>query len=532
MKQVDGNADVIFRGGTILTMDDVNPRAEALAIRGERILAVGKLEEVNALSGRSTRVVELEGRTLMPGMIDPHMHTTVVSWDDFEDVRAISTPTFDAVVQKMRDAVAAARPGEWVRAQGYDTTIIEGARVPTLAELDAFAPNNPFFMIEASAHAAYVNSKAYEAAGITRDTPDPPAARYVKDANGELNGKVEEAAAYGAFLAQMPPVTDIPRRICRLLDRAASRGVTAVCDMSVGFGGAGDIALMEDVMKTKPPVRVRGFLVSTAMDEWEQLGLKPGHGDDMFRLIGMKAWSDGATQSHTGYQREDYLDRCGCGALNYSSEELFNALQRAHRAGWQCAVHANGDAGIDTTLAAYEAVLEETPRSDHRHRIEHCSVGQPEHFAKMMALGVSPSFLIGHVRWWGRAFQDRILGPARVRYYDACATALEKGLRISLHSDYNVTDIGPLRCVQDAVTRVMHEGGEVMVPEERIPVAAALKAVTIDAAWQCQMEEIAGSLEKGKFADLAILEDDPTAIDPMKIEDIKVSETWLAGTER
>jgi hypothetical protein len=490
------------------------------------------LEEVKALSGGNARMIDLEGRTLMPGMIDPHMHTTVVSWDDYVDVRAMLTPTLDAVVKKLREAVAAAKPGEWVFAQGYDTTIIEGARVPTLAELDALAPDNPLFVVEASAHTAYANTRAFEAAGITRDTPNPPASRFMKDENGELNGTVEEANALPPFLAKAPPVTDTPQRIRRLFDRAASDGVTAVCDMSVGYGGPGDIALMEGVMKDNPPVRVRGFLVSTAMDEWEKMGLKPGHGDDMFRLIGMKAWADGATQSHSGYQREDYLDRCGCGALNYTKEQLIEALHRAHRAGWQCGVHANGDAGIDTTLEAYEAVLRETPRNDHRHRIEHCSVNHPEHFAKMKELGLTPTFLIGHIRWWGRAFQDRILGPERVRYYDACATALEHGVRISLHSDYNVTNIGPLRCVQDAVTRVMHEGGGVFVPEERIPVEAALRAVTIDAAWQCRMDDITGSLEKGKYADLAILEEDPTAVDPMKLEAIKVSETWLAGTQR
>ena len=532
MNQAKETSDIVFHGGPIITMDNLNPRAEAVAIRGERILAVGSLAEVKALSGGKARMVDLAGRTLMPGMIDPHMHTSVVPWDDFLDLRAMSTPTFDDVVKKLHEAVAAAKPGEWILAQGYDVTIIEGARTPTLAELDALAPDNPILIIEASVHIAYTNTLGYKAAGITRDTPNPPAARYMKDENGELNGQLQEVGAYGAVLAQIPPVTDTPQRIRRLFDRAASAGVTAVCDMGVGFAGPGDIAIFEEVMKANPPVRVRGFLVSTAMDEWEKMGLKPGHGDDMFRLIAIKAWADGATQSHSGYQREDYLDRCGCGAMNYTKEEMTEAIRRAHQAGWQVGVHANGDAAIDITLEAYETVVRETPRNDHRHRIEHCSVGHPEQFAKMHKLGVSPSFLIGHVRWWGKAFQDRILGPERVRYYDACATALENGLRISFHSDYNVTDIGPLRCVQDAVTRVMHEGGGVFVPEERIPVEAALRGVAIDAAWQCRMDDITGSLEKGKYADLAILEDDPTAVDPMKIEAIKVSKTWLAGTQR
>ncbi len=150
---------------------------------------------------------------------------------------------------------------------------------------------------------------------------------------------------------------------------------------------------------------------------------------------------------------------------------------------------------------------------------------------RMKDMGLSPSFLIGHVRWWGKAFRDRLLGPERARFYDPCASALAAGLKISLHSDWNVTPIEPLRYVEDAVTRVMNEGGDVFFPEERIPVDAALRAVTIDAAWQCHMEGQIGSLETGKFADFAILEEDPTAPD-VKIGKIKVSETWMDGTKR
>ena len=147
----------------------------------------------------------------------------------------------------------------------------------------------------------------------------------------------------------------------------------------------------------------------------------------------------------------------------------------------------------------------------------------------MKKLGVSPTYLIGHVRWWGKAFRDQILGPDRIQYYDACKTASDMGIPFTFHSDYSVTPLGPLRCVQDAVTRIMHDGGEVFAPNQRITVEEALKGVTTHAAWQLFMDDIAGSLEVGKYADLAILEDDPTKVDPTKIENIKVSETWLGG---
>jgi predicted amidohydrolase YtcJ len=516
-------------------MSQPAPRAEALAIRGERILAVGRMQDVETRRGSGTRIVNLDGRTLLPGLIDPHMHSVYVQFDDWIDVGPIATPNNEAVQAKLREAVRAAKPGDWVRAQLFDPSITQGARAPTLAELDALAPANPFFMLESNGHVAYVNTKALQLAGVTRDTPDPPTARFVRGSNGELTGRIEEAPAFLVFFGRMPmpSAAEMRMRMHRLFDRAAAVGCTTLHDCGIGaLAGTSDLALLNSVMQDKPPVRYRGMLVSTAMDGWEKMGIKPGQGDDRFRLGGIKAWSDGSNQAYTGYQRANYLGRDTRGALNYTPEQLTEAIRRAHRAGWQVGVHANGDAGIDTTLLAFETVLREAPRSDHRHRIEHCSVLHPEQITKMRELGISPSFLIGHVRWWGRAFRDRILGPERARFYDPCASAIKGGLRISLHSDWNTTTIEPLRCVADAATRIMNEGGDVFFADERIPVEAALKAVTIDAAWQCRMDNIVGSLEPGKYADLALLERDPTAVNPTEIAKIKVSETWLGGERR
>jgi predicted amidohydrolase YtcJ len=331
----------------------------------------------------------------------------------------------------------------------------------------------------------------------------------------------------------LPSAAEMRGRVRRLFDRAASVGCTALHDCGIGLlAGTNDLALLQSVMEDDPPIRYRGMLIATHMDDWERMSVHPGRGDDRFRVHGIKAWSDGASQAYTAYQRDNYLGRDTRGALNYTPEQLTEGIRRAHRAGWQVGVHANGDAAIDTTLKAYETVLRETPRVDHRHRIEHCSVMHVEHLAKMRELGLSPSFLIGHIRWWGKAFRDRILGPERTRFYDPCASALRSGLRISLHSDWWVTPLEPLRYVEDAVTRIMHEGGEVFSADERIPVEAALRAVTIDAAWQCRMDDIVGSLEPGKLADLTLLERDPTAVSPTEIRRIKVSETWVSGERR
>jgi predicted amidohydrolase YtcJ len=534
-QSLDGPADIIFRGGPILTMNDRAPRAEALAVRGERIMAVGRLQDVEARRGPATRIVDLGGRTLLPGLIDPHMHFVFVQFDDWIDVSAITTPTYEGVIAKLREGVRTARPGDWVRAQAFDPSITRGAHEPTLAELDALAPDHPFFLLESNGHVAYANSRALRLAEVTRDTPDPPNARFVRGADGEPTGRLEEPPSFLRFLHKMPMPSpgEMRDRVRRLFDRAAAVGCTALHDCGVGLHAAtADLALLGAALQDKPPVRYRGMLVSSEMARWEAAGIKPGHGNDLLRVDGMKAWVDGSNQAYTGYQRSNYLGRDSRGTENYTLAQLTDVVRRAHRAGWQVGVHANGDAAIDTSIAAYETVLRETPRADHRHRIEHCSVLHPEQIARMQALGLSPSFLIGHVRWWGKAFRDRILGAERAQLYDPCASALKAGLRISLHSDWNVTPIDPLRCAEDAVARVMHEGGEVLGPDERIPIEAALRAITIDAAWQCRMDHIVGSLEPGKYADLALLERDPTAVGPTEIASIKVSETWLAGERR
>lgn len=530
-----GPADILFKGGPILTMNGKAPRAEALAIRGNRIVAVGKAEDVQSFGGPKTRVVDLKGRTLMPGLIDPHMHFVFTAFEDWIDVSPITTADFATVWGKLQQGVAKAKEGEWVRAQQFDPSITRGARPVTVQDLDALAPKNPFFMQESNGHIAYANSLAFKAAGITRDTPDPAGARFVRDSNGNLTGRLEEMAAQQAISRVMPAPTaaEMIGRTQNMIARAASVGCTMLHDCGIGImAGATDLALLDAVMgRGDVPVRYRGMLVSTSMDEWDKQGIKPGRGNDLFRVDGIKAWADGSNQARTGYQRENYLGTNDRGALNYSLEHVTEVIRRAHKGGWQVGVHANGDAAIDMTLDAYEAALGQAPASDLRHRIEHCSVLHPEQMARMKRLGLSPSFLIGHVRWWGKAFRDRLLGPERARLYDPCATALAAGLKISFHSDWNVTPIEPLRYVEDAVTRVMNEGGDVFFPEERIPVEAALRGVTIDAAWQCHMDDQIGTLETGKLADLAVLEQDPT--DPQaKISKIKVSETWMDGVQR
>lgn len=525
-----GDADFVLSGGTVLTMDPHRPRVEAVAVRAGRIVAAGEVDEVREVVGRRTEQLDLGGRTMMPGLVDPHMHSALVQLADWVDISPMATPDAEAVRERLRTATPASTG--WVLAQQFDPSITAGDPRLDRDVLDRLIPDHPALVLESNGHIAYANSAALRAAGIDRTSDDPPAGRYQRDAAGELTGRLEEPSAVAAFVKGFPALTTdgLASRIRDLLEHAASTGATLLHDCSIGaMDGAADLDALRRAMGEDSPVRYRGMLVSTAYDMWMQEGMRPGDGDDMFRLHGIKAWSDGSNQAGTGYLREPYLGTHSCGALNHSPEQLAEIIGRAHADGWQIGVHANGDAAIDATIDAYERVLRAHPRDDHRHRLEHCSILHPEQIARMATLGLSPSFLIGHVRWWGAAFRDRLLGTARTARYDPCASALRGGLRISLHSDWNVTPLEPLRCVEDAVTRIMAENGDVLDGDERIPVEAALRAVTIDAAWQCRADDMTGSIEVGKYADLVLLEDDPTRVDPTRISGIPVSQTLVAG---
>lgn len=528
-------ADMILVNANVRTMDRTAPRARAIAIAGGRVLGVGTLREMEALKGPDTRVVDMGGKTVMPGFIDAHMHFSSVILDDFVSASADKVPTIAALSALLRDASAKTPAGSWVRLKWYDPSIMQERRAPTLAELDAAAPDHPVFILESNGHNAYVNSAALKLAGVSNDSKDPPQGRFVRSDDGKLSGRLEEGSAFMPFVVKMPAVAEpeMTQRAMNLAKLAASVGCTMVHDCGIGSAaGAPELARLQNISANSAPVRIRGMLVSTYADLWDKMGLKPGVGNERLRIDGVKAWSDGSNQGLTGYQREPYLGSTSRGALNYTPEQLAAAIRRAHKDGWQVGVHANGDAAIDVTIDAYRKVLAELPRADHRYRIEHCSILHPEQIKAMHELGLSPSFLIGHVRIWGKAFQDRILGPERAKFYDPCKTAMEGGLTISLHSDYDVTPIEPLQMVETAVTRTMSEGGGVLNPAERLTREQAFRAITINPAWQLGEEMNAGTIESGKWADLVVLGEDPFVVDANRISKVPVVETWLGGVRQ
>lgn len=528
------HADQIFLSKTIHTVDAKNTVVQAIAVRQGKIVALGSKQDVLKHRGPNTQVVDLGDRVVLPGFVEPHMHSNFCSLRPWLDVGPFTTNTVAQALEKIQSAAAKAPAKSWIQAKMLDPSIMPGAPL-TRKDLDIASPNVPVFVLESNGHVAYVNSKAIELAGVTPTMPDPPQARFVRGEDGALTGRLEEPNAFQPFITAMPSPS--PEDLVKLLradfDDASAKGCTTLHDAGIGaLFAEGDLALIDAVMAGNPGVRYSGFLVSTHFDKWQKMKLRPGLRSKRFTLSGIKAWADGSNQGLTGFQREPYLGTQNRGALNYTPKEIEAVIRQAHESGWQIGVHANGDAAIDTVLDAFEHVTAAGGARKLRHRIEHCSLLDKGQIARMAKLGVSPSFLIGHVHYWGRAFQDRLVGPERADRLDPCNSALAGGLKISLHSDYNVTPIDPLRCIENAVVRNMREGGGILNPKERITPMQAIRAMTIDAAWQCHLDHQCGSLELGKAADLVVLERDPTRVDPQEISKIGIHSTWLDGERR
>jgi hypothetical protein len=526
--------------GRISTGEASSPSAEAMAISNGTIIGIGTRAEVDGLVGPSTSVVAPDG-VVIPGLIEPHMHiwTSLLNLD-WTDLSHDACPTFDDVVARVRDAAGRAGPGQMVLGKLFDPSLYPGEPVLTRELLDGIAAEQPVLVMNASMHYLYANSAAFAAAGITDTTPDPPGGRFGR-VDGRLDGTVGEAPAMMAMIAPVPKPTpaQIADGIRRILGAAARRGVTSLRDAATGtISGVGELALLHQLnAQERLPVRVStaqfsvmpGKSPAEVAAAWAAAGVTPFSGDDMVRADAWKVVTDGSNQGRSGYFFQPYLGEESGGKANWTPEGLRDALGAGLRDGWQVMVHTNGDAAVEFALAAMEELLPQHGAADLRHRFEHASFTTDDQLARMAAAGISPSFLMNHVYYWGAAFRDSILGPQRAQRLDRLASAYAAGLRPSLHSDYNVTEIHPLLSARTAVQRKLLADDSVLNAHECVSPEQALAAITSHAAWQIHADD-RGSLAVGKRADFAVVSDDPWTSEPDEWPEITVEATYLDGT--
>lgn len=533
----NSKASLIVYGGQIITLDEHHKtKAEAIAVSNDRIIAVGDLDFIiKHFKQDSTQLLNLNGKTLVPGFIDPHLHVVLTAMvANFITISQFTYKTPQSVRDIIEYHVKQAHHGAWVAFQGIDPELLENQIDLSIQELDKLAPHNPIIIMHDSMHMAYLNSAAFEAAKIDKNTPSPKGGEFIKDAKGELTGLIIEEPAITIFLKYVIKITpeQYVQAIIDIFHYANQMGCTSVHDAAIGILDLNlDIAAISAAISQAPILRLSAFIFTKNLEDLKKsLALEIFEFNrKFFRIVGFKAVLDGSTQIGTAAFHDKYSDnRYDTGHLNYDQNEINEMITLANKNNWQYGVHANGDLAIDMALTAFETSNKNNQKKNIRNRIEHCSFCNQDQFTKMAELHVSPTFLIAHVYYWGKICR-KLLGNKRAELLDSCKTAIDHNLTISLHSDYSVSPINPLMSMHIAVNRYMFNSDDQLNKNECISPLEALKSITINAAWQCQTEDIVGSISVGKLADFVILDHNPLTIDKTKIKDIQVLQTWVGG---
>ncbi|WP_409180635.1 amidohydrolase [Amycolatopsis sp. VS8301801F10] len=527
--------DLVVLGGTVLTLDRGGTRASALAARDGRITEIGDDRAIAALAGPGTTVLDLAGRTVVPGFVESHNHPSFFGMALAAPVDAGSPPNdrISDIADRVRQAARDFGPGEWIKGFRYDDTLLADNRHPTRHDLDPAAPRNPVLLTHVTGHFSVANSAALRAVGITAATPDPPGGAIARDERGEPTGLLIETAAFLVNSAMPAQGPDELAHALRLADAEYLRnGVTSVHDTGIGLiGGEQELAAYRMLTRAgKLRTRVHGYLFHTLLPGLAEGTPEPPDPADPhgFTMNGIKIVADGSIQGRTGCLAEGYTcDPGEHGMMLLEPDDLSRRIAALDAAGWQVAVHGNGDAAIDAIIDGY-ARLGAPEGTGRRHRIEHCQTAREDQLDRMAENGIAASFFIKHVYYWGDRHRDVFLGPERARRISPLASARSRGIRFGLHSDTPVTPVPPLEGIWCAVAR-QTSSGQLLGPEQAIDVEAALRGYTIDAAYLAGEEEIKGSLEVGKLADLIVLSEDPTTVDPSRIRDLTVDATVIGG---
>ena len=551
--------EFIIYGGPILTMEKEQPTTEAIYVKNGWIEAIGKTEDLLKMTNHKAEVIDLKGKTLLPGFIDIHTHPLVSAFlYQMTDLSGFTHKTPDEVWAALAKAAAETLKGEWIIGKGLDPILTKGLVAPNIQQLDSLVPDNPVLVISQSLHSFWANSLAFKEVGIDKNTPDPSESSfYEKDGDGNLTGFFAEQQAVEPFNKRMGEVFGVESMMnsaVQVLDEYAENGMTTIAALGLSAPDKNSLLLYEHLCgeKSKPlfnmlewigkmPKRkphVRHF-VFIRHDAAHLLPDSPQNGDDFYKIIGIKHWYDGSPYTGSMYLESPYMDsdltRDGFripaghhGEALVGENEMVDFIKKYQGQGWQIAVHTQGDQAIRETVGAFQKTNEEMPVSDFRHRLEHCLLLPPEELEKMAALNMTPSFHINHLYYYGRALKNDIIGAERAEKILPVKSALDKGLRISLHADQPMYESDPLSLLATSVSRQTVEG-DTLNYAEAISVMEGLKAITIDAAWQLHLEDKIGSIKKGKYADFVVLDKNPLSVPATELRDIKILETIRAG---
>ena len=527
--QADAPADTVLTNGVIYTGDSKKPRVEAVAIRGERIVAVGTSKDIQKWVGANTRVVDLKGKFAMPGFNDSHLHLAGggIAKLAVDVTGARSLAEFQ---QRIRDRLKDYKPAEWVTGGRWDHTLWAEQRFPTRYDLDAVSKDHPMMFSRVDGHVAVANSKALELAGITRDTPNPQGGEIERDAKGEATGMLKEGAAQGLVRRRIPPLSAEQRRrgIEMAFAEAAQFGVTSVQDNS----GWEDFLVYQQLHKEgKLTARVTEWLQFTApVERLEEMRKTGGTTDLWVRTGALKGVVDGALGGRTAALLAPYSDDPKTsGILILEAERLKQLAIERDKAGFQIALHAIGDKANRAALDAFAAARAANGKRDARHRIEHSQIIAREDIPRFAQLGVIASMQPCHQttdsRWAGAR-----LGPERSKGAYAWNWLAKTGARLAFGTDYAVEPINPLRGLFACVTReVDGKPGSSWEPQEKISMDDCIRGYTQGSAYAEFAEKEKGQVVPGQLGDIVVLSADVTKIPPAQILKSEVVMTIVGG---
>ena len=533
----------VYIGGPIFTMNAQNDIVEALAVKGDKILAAGKKADVLAAAGEKPHVVDLKGKTMVPGLIDGHSHFPNGAYRELHMVN-LNVPPLGPVgsIADLQEALRAradkVKEGTWVVGYNYNDLAMKEQRHPTKAELDAVSTKHPIFIRHVSGHLGVGNTMAFKIAGVGEDTPEPAGGKFRRGTDGKLDGVLEGPSAQAPFNKVMPPVTPEQH-----MESIAHDSITyASAGITVANNG-GSPSIDEHFLKGSANGNLKIRVVVWPNGRNEKLIASYGKKrsgavlDEKGLVIlgAAKLFADGSPQGYTAWFSKPYYKQMTGKPADFrgfpvfkTREELFATVKGLHDDGWQIATHTNGDQAIQDVMDAYTAALEANPRDDHRHILNHCQFCRPDQVPVIAKMGFIPSYFVTHTWFWGDIHRDMVAGPERAAHISPLKAALDHKIQFALHNDTPVTPISPLMDVFSAVNRLT-SSGKVLGPDQRIGVMEALRGVTINGARMYRIEDKVGSLEPGKLADLVVLDKNPLEVEPVKIKDIQVTETIVGG---
>jgi len=526
-------ADLIISNAKIWTGDKSRPMAEAVAILGDRIVAVGSNAEADAWRGSNTKSIDTHGRVLLPGFNDAHVHFAD-GGRQLDAVQLTDATSSQEFVRRIAERAKTTQKGEWILNGDWDETKWNPPALPTKEMIDAVTPDTPVFVSRYDGHMALANSIAIKLAGVTAVTPDPPGGQIVRDAPGNPTGAFKDAAMALVYKVVPPPDHEQRvRAVKRALAHAASLGVTSVQNMNPDYA---DIAVyMELLDRGELTTRIYAApLITDGAADQAKIGIRHAFGSPYLRIGAVKGFADGSLGSRTAYFFEPFSDQPNNRGLLSDEMQPLSAMRdrmmTADAAGIQLCTHAIGDAAISTVLDLYTDVVRAHGEADRRMRIEHAQHMTAKDFDRFAQLHVIASMQPYHAIDDGRWAEARIGHDRASRTY-AFRTFLNHGVHLAFGTDWDVAPLNPMLGIYAAVTRATLDGKNPngWFPEQKLTVAEAVEAYTMGSAYAEFQEKQKGSITPGKLADMVIISEDIFSIDPVKIRDAKVVTTIVGG---